>query len=76
MKDNRRMILKQLLNGRIQGRQAAAALQDNGRTIVYVIIENGDGTLNYDGETITQEQWQEKLKIIDPFGQMEEIVIG
>lgn len=73
---DKRRILKQLLLGTIAGHTAARQLQNGGKTIVHLHFRKSDGTHVYDGEVLTEEQYQAKKKQMDPYGLFKRIVIG
>lgn len=77
MKNDRRSILKRLLLGKITGHQAAEELKRDGKTVIHLVIEHGDGTYTFDDERgLTEELYQAKLKEVDPYGLMETIIVG
>ena len=77
MRDDKRAILKQLLRGAISGQAAARGLQSDGKTKVYIHIEHPNGLHYFDDEdNLTEAEYQERVRKVDPFGTMKTIVIG
>lgn len=76
MKDNRRTILKQILNGTMAGHTAAKELQTNGKTEIYVAVEGANGLYSLNDEKgLTEAKLNERLAQISSYGLMRTITI-